>query len=175
MPGSHHGKVGPTPAYNFPGHPDRYLDRGVAGVSCGGSAGTIAVHHQSICHRRAAITAPAPRHLIKFSVWRTTPPARNWVREEGFDLRACYYGGLQSGSGRYAAQALFWLWGREQDYRIIGGEAWPSVSENQIHPSWGFPGPPGPGSHYDREGYQPDWRREQEGYYYVSPRAAPRL
>ena len=43
-----------------------------------------------------------------------------------------------------------------EEYRIIGGQAWPWTSPNQIGPSYGF------GS---TNGYQPDWRKHnQDGY-----------
>ena len=51
---------------------------------------------------------------------------------------------------------FYWLCGKGEEYRVIGGQAWPWTSPNQIRPSYGF------GS---VRGYQPDWRKHnQDGY-----------
>ena len=55
-----------------------------------------------------------------------------------FDLQTAYYGGHDI--ARFVAHSLFWLHGRGDDYRIVGGQAWPASIERQIGPSWGFPG-----------------------------------
>jgi hypothetical protein len=51
---------------------------------------------------------------------------------------------------------FYWLCGKGEEYRIVGGQGWPWRTENQIGPSWG----------YGRtEGYLPDWRDgNRDGY-----------
>ena len=114
--------------------------------------------------------------MLKHNYFRTQPPARDWLIEPEFDLQTAYYGGHNI--ARFVAQNLFWLWGIEDKYRIIGGQGWPHSIENQIGPSWGFPGKgrlaghEGVGSQYpENRGYTPDWRRESDsrGYCYVPP------
>ena len=141
---------------------------------CSLEQGTLAIHHQSILHRRAAVSVAQPRHMLKHNYFRTQPPQRDWLIEPEFDLQTAYYGGHSI--ARFVAHNLFWLWGMEDQYRIIGGQGWPHSIENQIGPSWGFPGKgrlaghEGVGSQYpENRGYTPDWRRESDsrGYYYV--------
>jgi hypothetical protein len=51
---------------------------------------------------------------------------------------------------------FYWLSGKGDQYRIIGGQAWPWSIKNQIGPSYGF------GS---SKGYKPDWRKNNpDGY-----------
>ena len=95
-----------------------------------------------------------------------------------FDLQTAYYGGHDI--ARFVAHSLFWLHGRGDDYRIVGGQAWPASIENQIGPSWGFPGHgeqaghEGVGSIWQgSRGYTPDWGRQNADSYYYTP--APRL
>ena len=124
------------------------------GVFCDGPAGTIGIHHQSILHRRGKSTAKGLRRMLKYNYWRTTPPARNWVVEEDFDFQRAYYGG--HGTARYYAHMFYWLCGKGDQFRIIGGQAWPWQTENQIGPSHGFDA---------AAGYQPNWRRDNpDGY-----------
>ena len=130
------------------------LGREEGGVSCDGPAGTIGIHHQSILHRRGQSTARGLRRMLKYNYWRTTPPARNWLVEEDFDFQIAYYGG--HGTARYYAHIFYWLCGKGDQFRIIGGQGWPWQTENQIGPSYGFDA---------EEGYQPNWRRDNsDGY-----------
>lgn len=127
---------------------------GEKGVLAEGPAGTLGIHHQSILHRRGSSTATGLRHMLKYNYWRTAPPKRDWVREPDFDFRRAYYGGHNT--ARYAAHMFYWLCGQADHFRIIGGQAWPWSSVNQIGPSYGY------GS---KEGYLPDWRKNnQDGY-----------
>ena len=124
------------------------------GVLAEGPAGTLGIHHQSILHRRGESTASGIRHMLKYNYWRTTPPQRDWIGEPGFDPHRAYYGGHNI--ARYVAHLYYWLSGAADQYRILGGQAWPWSSPNQIGPSYGFG---------QREGYLPDWRKQhQDGY-----------
>ncbi len=125
-----------------------------SGVLCSGPAGTIGLHSQSILHRRGESTAAGLRHMLKYSYWRTVPPVQDWIVEPDFDFQGADYGG--HGSARYVAHMFYWLCGRGDQFRIIGGQAWPWKSVNQIGPSYGF-GHAG--------GYLPDWRgNNDDGY-----------
>lgn len=147
-------ELGPTelvPASHFGPH-RRDADEG--GVLCAGPAGTIGIHHQSILHRRGASTVSGTRHMLKYIYWRTSPPVRDWIHQEGFDRSRAYYGGHNE--ARYAAHMFWWLHGEGETFRVIGGQAWPWSSPNQIGPSYGFGA---------TDGYRPDWRRQNpDGY-----------
>tara|TARA_B100001750_G_scaffold240946_1_gene251531 strand:+ start:49 stop:957 length:909 start_codon:yes stop_codon:yes gene_type:complete len=123
------------------------------GVLCSGPAGTIGLHSQSILHRRGESTATGLRHMLKYNYWRTIPPTRDWIIEQDFDFRSGDYGGHQS--ARYVAHMFYWLCGKGDKFRIIGGQAWPWRSVNQIGPSYGFD---------QTQGYLPDWRGNNDDY-----------
>eukprot|EP01051_Picozoa_sp_SAG22_P015262 SAG22_NODE_1969_length_3234_cov_2.212759_3_plen_129_part_00 len=74
------------------------------------------------------------RHMIKYSYWRKSAPVADWIHEPGFDPHTCYYGGHNV--ARYVAHSFAWL--RGQEYRIMGGQGWPWMTENQIAPSQGY-------------------------------------
>ena len=124
------------------------------GVLCHGPAGTLGIHHQSVLHRRGASTVTGYRHMLKYNYWRTVPPQRNWIIEEDFELHTAYYGGHNV--ARYVGHMFYWLCGKGDEYRLIGGQGWPWRTENQIGPSYGFEA---------TEGYLPDWRKNNpDGY-----------
>ncbi len=124
------------------------------GVLSDGPAGTLGIHHQSILHRRGASSATGKRHMLKYNYWRTSPPRRDWRVEPDFDLHTSYYGGHYE--ARYVAHMFYWLCGRADQYRIIGGQGWPWSTVNQIGPSYGFG---------YTEGSLPDWHRSSaDGY-----------
>ena len=119
-----------------------------------GPAGTLGIHHQSIMHRRGASTATGLRHMLKYSYWRTSAPKRDWITESDFDLHTAYFGGHTL--ARYVAHMYYWLCGKGDDFRVVGGQGWPWRTENQIGPSYGFG---------VTEGYLPDWRGNHlDGY-----------
>jgi hypothetical protein len=139
-PGTHFG-----PAKKEPTEP---------GILAEGPAGTLGIHHQSILHRRGASTATGIRHMLKYNYWRTVPPEQNWISDPAFDPETADYGG--HGIARYVGHMFWWLRGKGEEYRIIGGQGWPWRTQQQIGPSYG----------YEREeGYVPDWRRGNvDGY-----------
>ena len=129
-------------------------DQEEGGVFAEGPAGTLGIHHQSILHRRGKSTADGLRHMLKYNYWRTTPPRKDWLVDADFDPASAYYGG--HGVARYVAHMYYWLCGKGNDYRIIGGQAWPWRTENQIGVSYGYG---------LSEGYLPDWRNgNTDGY-----------
>ena len=124
------------------------------GVFSEGPAGSLGIHHQSILHRRGKSTATGLRHMLKYNYWRTVPPQRDWIVETDFDFHTAYYGGHNT--AQYVAHMFYWLCGKGDEYRIIGGQGWPWSTKNQIGPSYGFGA---------TEGYLPDWRKgNQDGY-----------
>ena len=124
------------------------------GVATAAPAGSFVLHSQSILHRRSESTAKGLRHMLKYNYWRTVPPERDWIVEPDFDFRTADYGGHRV--ARYYAHMLYWLCGRGDEFRIIGGQAWPWRTANQIGPSYGFGA---------TEGYLPDWRKANpDGY-----------
>ncbi len=124
------------------------------GVPAIGPAGSIGIHSQSILHRQGESTETGMRHMLKYSYWRTVPPERDWIVEPDFDLRTADYGGHRA--ARYIAHMFYWLCGKGDEFRIIGGQAWPWKTENQIGPSYGFG---------VKEGYLPNWRRNNPDDY----------
>ncbi len=134
------------------GHHSRDLDE--SGLLAAGPAGTLGIHHQSILHRRGASTATGMRHMLKYNYWRQTPPVQDWIEEPDFDPATAFYGGHNT--ARFAAHMFWWLRGRGDQFRIIGGQGWPWRSDQQVGPSYG----------YGRtDGYLPDWRRNNpDGY-----------
>ena len=124
------------------------------GVPTGGPAGSFALHSQSILHRRGESSGKGLRHMLKYNYWRTLPPQRDWITEPDFDFHRAYYGGHRV--ARYVAHMFYWLCGKGDEFRVIGGQGWPWRTENQIGPSYGF----GVGG-----GYLPDWRQNnRDGY-----------
>lgn len=118
------------------------------GVLLEGPAGTIGIHHQSILHRRGVSTSTGRRRMLKYSYWRSSPPQRDWIVEDDFDFHTAYYGGHRTAI--FVAHMFYWLCGRDDDYRVIGGQAWPWRTPQQVFPSMGYNA---------KEGYRPDWRR----------------
>ena len=78
--------------------------------------------------------------MLKYSYWRLTPPDRDWIAEADFDFHGADYGG--HGSARSIAQMFFWLCGKGDALRTIGGQAWPYSGSraNQVDKPYGFPG-----------------------------------
>ena len=140
MPGTH---IGPA---------QRNIE--ATGVLLEGRAGTIGIHHQSILHRRAVSTSTGRRRMLKYNYWRTSPPTRDWIIKDDFDFHNATYGGHRQAI--FVAHMFYWMCGRADDFRVLGGQAWPWKSAHQIGPSRGFKA---------KEGYKPDWgRTSPDGY-----------
>ena len=61
------------------------------------------------------------------------------MAEPGFDPHTCYYGG--HGVARHVGHAFAWLRGEGDRFRIMGGQAWQWMTENQIGTSYGYNDP----------------------------------
>ena len=147
-------ELGPTEVVSGSHIGPTHREEDEPGTVTAAPAGSFVIHSQSILHRRSKSTATGLRHMLKFSYWRTVPPERDWIVEPSFDPHTAYYGG--HGVARYVAHMFYWLCGKGDEFRIIGGQAWPMTNENQIGPSYGF------GS---AAGYVPDWRKTNvDGY-----------
>ncbi len=118
------------------------------GILLEGPAGTIGIHHQSILHRRGVSTSAGRRRMLKYNYWRSAPPQRDWIIEDDFDFHTARYGGHRQSI--FVAHMLYWLCGKDDEYRVIGGQAWPWRTPRQVFPSYGFNA---------KEGYRPDWAR----------------
>ena len=55
-------------------------------------AGTIFLTVYSIWHRRSESTGSGVRNNLKYNYFRTAPPERDWIREDGFDFATADYG-----------------------------------------------------------------------------------
>ena len=124
------------------------------GVLASGPAGTIGIHHQSILHRRGESTKPGGPPHAQVQLLAHHPSAEGLGEGPGVRLPRRLLRGHNV--ARYAAHMFYWLCGKGEEYRIVGGQGWPWRTENQIGPSWG----------YGRtEGYLPDWRDgNRDGY-----------
>ena len=102
-------------------------------------AGSVFFTAYSIWHRQPRKRADGVRNLLKWDCWRTVPPQRDWILDEGFDLARADY---QFESEYFAdatriwqsvprvAELFLWLCGREEDFHHQGGASWPySVSD----------------------------------------------
>ena len=150
----HRWKWGPTEIVPGTHFSPAQRDAEHEGVPTSGPAGTFALHSQSILHRRGESTGKGLRHMLKYNYWRTMPPKRDWIVEPNFDFHRAYYGGHRV--ARYVAHMFYWLCGKGDEFRVVGGQGWPWRTENQIGPSYGFG---------VSRGYLPDWRQNNgDGY-----------
>lgn len=114
-------------------------------------AGSIFLTIYSIWHRRSASTALGLRNLLKYNYWRTTPPQRDWRIESAFDFRTADYAlrGVptfrqQFHDGYDAARLFFWLCGRADEFKRMGGQGWPIPANylDKAEGPYGFPHTP---------------------------------
>ena len=116
-------------------------------ISTASSAGSIFITSYPIVHRRSQSTATGIRNLLKYNYWRTVPPERDWIAEPDFDFHMADYGGHVR--SKYYAHMFYWLCGKGDEFRTIGGQSWPySRYQNAIRKSYGFE---------PENGYTPDW------------------
>ena len=109
----------------------------VGAKKCIGPAGTVIITCYPIWHRRYKATASGCwRQLLKYSYFRHAAPTRDWVIEEDFDP-ACFttdFSIAAHGANSYrrnfldaydAARMYMWLCGHEDEFKYVGGIAWP--------------------------------------------------
>ena len=97
-------------------------------------AGTVFLTAYSIWHRQPAKRSPRVRNLLKWEAWRTTPPRRDWIVEDDFDLANADYSytndylceSVQKWQSVLRNAELFmWLCGKSDHYHHAGGSSWP--------------------------------------------------
>ncbi len=107
-------------------------------------AGSIFITVYSIWHRRSVSTAHGLRNMLKYNYWRTVPPQRDWMIEPNFDFATADYT-LDSPTFRQqfrdctdSAEMFFWLCGKHDQFRFMGGQGWPTPG-NFLEGPYGFP------------------------------------
>lgn len=128
LPGSHF-------LYTMGQLPQNYMGHygGIRGsVHTSAPAGTIFITVYSIWHRRSEATGSGVRNNLKYNYFRTAPPRRDWVREEGFDFATADYGFGEPLTYRQQhrdtvdnAEMFCWLCGKAGEFRVLGGQGWP--------------------------------------------------
>ena len=112
-------------------------------------AGTIVLTVYSIWHRRSESTGSGVRNNLKYNYFRTAPPERDWIREQGFDFATADYGFGEPLTYRQQhrdtidnAEMFCWLCGKAEQFRTLGGQGWPvpnSDGHALIAPPYGVP------------------------------------
>ena len=116
-------------------------------------AGSIFITVYSIWHRRSESTATGVRNNMKYNYWRTAPPKRDWVVEEGFDLAMADFsvGSHRPTEGEIptfrdqfqdsydAAEMYAWLCGKSDRVRLVGGQGWPLPPHRWLGEPYGVP------------------------------------
>ena len=100
-----------------------------------------------IWHRRYRATATdVTRYLFKYNYNRTSAPQRDWIVEDDFDpgRHTDDFSHLKAG-GMYmrrnfldsydAAHMYMWLCGHEDEFRYVGGTAWPAPAPRDTLPA----------------------------------------
>lgn len=114
-------------------------------------AGSIFLTVYSIWHRRGVSTAKGLRNMLKYNYWRTEQPQRDWIVEPDFDPgTADYTLGKPTFRQQFrdcvdAAEMFYWLCGKHDEFRFMGGQGWPL-----------------PGHWVDRAYGYPEWPKEME-------------
>lgn len=110
---------------------------------CTGPAGTVFITCYPLWHRRSKATAVCPtRQLLKYNYFRKTAPKRDWIIEPDFDpgRDTHQFNLLRTGApvlrrnfldSYDAARMFMWLCGHEDEFRYIGGIAWPGPTSRE--------------------------------------------
>jgi hypothetical protein len=96
-------------------------------------AGSIYMHNYHLWHRGSPSTGTGIRDMLKYTYWRTSPPKRDWVIDPDFDVAMADYA-LEGTIPKFRAQfrdcqdsaeMFYWMMGRSEEFRVIGGHSWP--------------------------------------------------
>ena len=113
-------------------------------------AGSIFITIYSIWHRRLASTGSGIRNLLKYNYWRTASPERDWVTKPDFDIAEADFStgdfkSLERPSYRQqfrdcydAAEMYAWVCGKQDEFKLMGGQGWPMPS-HRLHKWIGKP------------------------------------
>ena len=102
-------------------------------------SGSVFVTAYSIWHRQPDKVDQSTRNLLKWVYWRTTPPARDWNARPDFDFAGADYSFTSNyfcGSHHKwqsvprVAEMFYWLCGKADDFRMVGGSGWPYSSSD---------------------------------------------
>ncbi len=113
-------------------------------VPTAAAAGSIFLTVYQIWHRRGKATATGTRNLLKYNYWRTTPSARDWIREDDFDFASANYRSPVAALAEQLrpavriAEMFLWLCGEHDKFRNLGGASWP-VQTRGIGKPYGLP------------------------------------
>ena len=108
-------------------------------------AGSIFLTVYQIWHRRGKATATGTRNLLKYNYWRTTPPLRDWIREDDFNFATANYRSPVDALAEQLrpavsiAEMFLWLCGELDKFQNLGGASWP-VQTRGISKPYGLPG-----------------------------------
>ena len=135
---------------------------------CTGPAGTVYITCYPIWHRRHRATATdVVRHLFKYNYFRNAPPVRDWIVEPDFDpaYNTDDFNHLKAGAmymrrnyldSYDAARMYMWLCGHEDEFRYIGGNAWPAPRNDWPDHFDNYAVPPSLRSHGKAPAYRPE-------------------
>ena len=114
--------------------------------------GSILLMAYSIWHRRLESTAQGSYNTLEYSYFRTVPPQRDWIIDPDFDMATADYtlGGAKFYGNDFTfrqqhrdcydnAEMYFWLCGKSDKFRAIGGQAWPKGKTNFMGKPYGVP------------------------------------
>lgn len=107
-------------------------------------AGSIFITAYRLWHRRARSWGKDTRCMLTSSVWRRTPPTRDWIISKDFDFVTADYDlpeprfGEQNRSAPDTAELFYWLCGKADEYQTVGGPAWPLPRTN-VNRRYGAP------------------------------------
>jgi hypothetical protein len=102
----------------------------------------------SIWHRRSKGNVAVLRNLLKYNYFRLQAPQRDWIIEPEFDFATADYSlpapyawmREQFKECNDAARMFYWLCGKSDEFRLIGGQGWPiAVRWNDGRTPYGFP------------------------------------
>ncbi len=101
------------------------------------TAGSVFVTAYSIWHRQPPKADRSTRNLLKWVCWRTEQPVRDWMEDPNFDFGGAdytytsdyFYGPARMWqSVPRVAEMFYWLSGKAEEFRMVGGAGWPYSS-----------------------------------------------
>ena len=108
--------------------------QGIRGIwKSSAPAGSIVIAAYPIWHRRARCTWDKVRYMLTTSLWRTTPPKRDWIVEPDFDFETTNYSlsaprfGEQHASAHKNARMFYWMCGKIEEFSTLPCPTWPQA------------------------------------------------
>lgn len=105
------------------------------GIHTTAPAGSIFFMHYSLWHRPSAATANGVRHMLRYNVFRTAEPRRDWVMDPGVDFAAMDWFTNSTllekwHDSVHVARMFLWLCGQGDDFTFPGGYTWPLANRD---------------------------------------------